>query len=117
MLCTGLLTPHREPMTDQHTNSTKVQLGKPVSFPGVTYRPMNELLLTGTEMTQSRCIHNRGPPPALETTHKSWEPRASSQPEGSSGGWRVSFQGGSIVLNLFQAVCLDFASFTELGLV
>lgn len=56
MLHTGLFTPNKEPRTDEWTNTTKVQLGKPVSFLGVTYRHMNEELPTGAEMTQGRCI-------------------------------------------------------------
>lgn len=56
MLYTGLFTPNRESRTDEHTNTTKVQLGKPVSFLGVTYRHMDEELVTGAEMTQGRCI-------------------------------------------------------------
>ena len=47
-----LLTPDSEPTTDQSTNVTKVQLGEPMSFTGVTYRGMDERLLTGTERTQ-----------------------------------------------------------------
>jgi hypothetical protein len=30
--------PHREPMADQSTDATKVQLDKPVSFIGAAYR-------------------------------------------------------------------------------
>lgn len=115
-----------EPGTDQCTNNPL----SPVSFLGVTYRHMSELLLMGAEMTQSRCIHHQGPPPTpqpplspppphptLVITHKRWEPGASSQPEGSAAGWRVSFQGAPIGLNLFQAVCLDFAVFHRARLV
>jgi hypothetical protein len=37
-----LLTSDREPTTDQSMNTTKVQLGDPMSFIGVTYRNMGE---------------------------------------------------------------------------
>ena len=38
--------------TDQNKNTTKVQLGEPMIFIGVTDRNIGEELLTGTEMTQ-----------------------------------------------------------------
>lgn len=63
MLHTGLFTPKMESGTDQCTNPNKVQLGKPVSFLEVTDRHLDELLLTGAEMTQNRCIHYQGPLP------------------------------------------------------
>ena len=47
---TCLLTTDRELLTVQSTNTTKVQLGEPVSFIGVTYRNMGEGLLMGAEM-------------------------------------------------------------------
>lgn len=40
-------------MTDPSTDTTKVQLGGPMSFVGVIHRNMDEGLLTGTEMAQS----------------------------------------------------------------
>ena len=46
-------------MTDQST--TKVQLGEPMSFIGVTYRNMGEGLLTGAEMTQGQLYHQSPP--------------------------------------------------------
>ena len=42
---------HKEPRTDQSAHTTKVLLGEPISFIGVTYRNMGEGLLTGAEMT------------------------------------------------------------------
>ena len=55
-----LLTSEWNPTTDQSTDTTKVQLGEPMSFIGVTYRNMGEELLIGTEMTQ-RQLHHQGP--------------------------------------------------------
>jgi hypothetical protein len=51
-------TPNRDPTTDQSTNTTKVQLGEPMSFIGVASRNMGERLLTGAEMTQRQLHHS-----------------------------------------------------------
>ena len=40
---------HKEPRTDQSAHTTKVLLGEPISFIGVTYRNMGEGLLTGED--------------------------------------------------------------------
>ena len=37
-----LLTPERELFTDYHKGTTKVHLGEPVNFIGVTYRSLGE---------------------------------------------------------------------------
>lgn len=39
-------------MTDQTMDTTKVQLGDPVSFIAIIYSHMGERLLTGAEMIQ-----------------------------------------------------------------
>lgn len=44
-----------------NTNTTKVQLGKPVSFLGVGYRHMSEELLPVAEVTQSRYVTKAHP--------------------------------------------------------
>lgn len=51
----------KEPRTDQSAHTTKVLLGEPMGFIGVTYRNMGEGLLTGAEMTQ-RQLHHQGSP-------------------------------------------------------
>jgi hypothetical protein len=51
MLHTYLFTPDRDPMTDQSTGTTEVQLGEPMSFTVVTYRNMGERLHTGKVLT------------------------------------------------------------------
>ena len=58
---TCLHTLNRDHMTNQSTNITKVQLGEPMSFIGVTYRNMGEGSCTGAEMTQ-RQLYHQGPP-------------------------------------------------------
>jgi len=58
---THLLTTDRELLTDQSTNTTKVQLAKPMSFIGVIYRSMDEGFLTGAEIICRELIH-QGPP-------------------------------------------------------
>lgn len=47
-------------MADRSTDTTKVQLGEPMSFIGVTHRNMGEGLLIGAEMTQ-RCLQPQSP--------------------------------------------------------
>jgi hypothetical protein len=47
-----LLTPDREPKTDQNVNTTKVLVGEPKTFTIVTYQNMGAGLLTVAEMTQ-----------------------------------------------------------------
>ena len=56
-------------MTDQSKVTTKVQLGKPMSFIGIIYRNMGEGLLKEAEMSQ-RHLHPRSPPLAWVTAHK-----------------------------------------------
>lgn len=62
MLHTGILTPDREPQYEYTLNmdTTKIQLGEPVRFIGVTYRNMGERLHVETKMTQI-CITNIHP--------------------------------------------------------
>ena len=58
---TCLFTPDKEPITDQNTETTKVQLGEPVSFIRVAYRNMGRDFLIGAEMTY-RQLHHQSPP-------------------------------------------------------
>lgn len=51
---TRLLAPDREPMTDQSLDTTKVQLGEPMSFIGFIHKNMSEGLLIGAEMTEKQ---------------------------------------------------------------
>ena len=57
----------------QSMGTTKVQLSKPMSFIGVTYRSMGEWLLTGAEITQS-CILKAYP--SMGDSSQSWGPGA-----------------------------------------
>lgn len=43
--------PSEEPTKDQSKDAVKVQLGEPLNCIGVTYRSMDEGLLTGAEVT------------------------------------------------------------------
>lgn len=55
-----LLTPAREPMTDQLKDTTRVQLDGPVSFVEGIYRSMGErLLLTRAERTRRQLRHQK----------------------------------------------------------
>ena len=64
-----LLIPDSEPTTEQSMDTSKVQLGEPVSFIGVSHRITDEGLLTGAEMTQRQLSPQLTP--AWVTTHKS----------------------------------------------
>lgn len=55
-------------------DTTKVQLGEPMSFIRVTYGNVDEGLLRGTKITQTAALSKLTP--AHVTTHKSWEPGA-----------------------------------------
>lgn len=81
-----LLTPEREPKTDQSMDTNKIQLGKPMNF-------------TAAEMTQT--VIPPKPTPTWVTAHKSWESGAHCKPAGGSIGGRVSFLNDSVGLNLF----------------
>ena len=48
-------------MTDQSKDTTKVQLGKPMSFIGIIYRNMGEGLLKEAEMSQRQVRHQSLP--------------------------------------------------------
>ena len=63
----------------------------------VTYRTMNEGLLTETKMTTA----SQSPPSMGGTGHKSGN-LGTTQPAGSSTGQRVSFSSASVVPSLFQ---------------
>lgn len=59
--CKQLTTPpHREPITDQNTDTIKIQIGEPMSLLQVTYRNVSDGLCTGTEITQ-RQLHHKSP--------------------------------------------------------
>lgn len=74
-------------MTDQSRDTTKVELGEPMSFTGVIYRHMGEGLLTGAYMTQ-RQLHDQSPP-CIDDSSQSWNREYTVQPASSSVGWRV----------------------------
>lgn len=64
---TGVLTPDRKPTTDKRTDKTKVQSSEPMSFIGVAFRNMDEVLLIETEITQRQLVALPRP-----TQHGSW---------------------------------------------
>lgn len=49
---TCLLAPDTDPMIDERTETTKIQLSESMSLTGITYSNVGEGLLTGSEMTQ-----------------------------------------------------------------
>lgn len=51
----------KEPRTDQSAHTTKVLLGEPMGFIGVTYRNVGEGLFTEADITQSQ-LHPQSPP-------------------------------------------------------
>lgn len=61
-----LFTPDREPTTDQSTDATKIKLGEPVIFIGITYR----------SRTASKTAASPKLSPAWEPASESWEPGA-----------------------------------------
>lgn len=89
---TGLLTPNREPTTEQSMDTTKDQRGEP----GVLLR-----LLKGVEMTQKIIAASPRPTPAGVTAHKSGKHGAHCTACRCSTGLRVHFPSDS-GLNFFQ---------------
>ena len=65
---TCLLTPDRDLTRDQCTDTTKVQLGEPMSFIGVTYRSVGEGLLTEADdyITKTH--------PSMGDSSQNWDP-------------------------------------------
>ena len=68
---TRQLTLEREPITDQNMNTTKVQLGEPMSFTGVTYRKRREEAFPGAGITQQQLYHQS--PPKHKDSSQNWE--------------------------------------------
>lgn len=58
-------------MLRDRRDTTKVQLGEPMGFIGVTYRIIDERLLAGAEVIQ-RQLHSK-PTPAWVTDYRSCE--------------------------------------------
>lgn len=99
--CAFLLSPDREPMTDQSSDATNlVQLSEPGNFIGATCRNMCWGLLWSRNDSRTAASPRTA---AWMATHKSWEPaaRCAARLAGNSTGWRVSFLSVSIGLNLF----------------
>lgn len=86
---TCLFTSDWESRTHIIMNVTNIQVGESINFTDATYINMGEGLLT--QMTQRQLHHQTG---NLEHT---------TQPTGSSTGWRVSFPIDSVGLSLLQA--------------
>ena len=82
---------HSRYKTDQNMGSTKVQLGKLISFIKVTYRCMGKELLTGVKMIQ-RQLHHQSPP---------------SRDESRKPGAHYTVCSSSTGLRLFQGSCLS----------
>lgn len=70
---TCLITPNREPMTDQSMGIIKVQLGEAMSLTEVSYRNTGKRLLTGAQMIQ-RQLYPQGPLQHGDSS-QSWGPR------------------------------------------
>lgn len=77
---------------------TKVQLGEPMSFTGISYRSMGEESLREPEKTTASPKST----PACGTTHKIWKPGAHCTAIGSStaGTWIIYFY-------LMSVDCMD----------
>lgn len=80
-------------MAEQSVDPTKVQLGKPVSFIGVTFSSIGVRFLTEAEMTQRQSITK--PTRAQRTLEHT------TRAAGSSTGWRAPFAGALVVPTLF----------------
>lgn len=52
-----LLTPYREPATEQSMETTEVQFDEVMSLTVATYKDMDEELLTRADMTQKQLHH------------------------------------------------------------
>lgn len=95
-------TPYQEPTTDQSTDTTRVELGEPMSFTVVTCRSRND--------TQKK-LRPQSPPQRGWQFVKARNMEHSAQPAVSSTGWRVSsgpgltwsepFPGSSAGLRIF----------------
>jgi hypothetical protein len=72
-------------MTNQSTNTTRVQLGKPMNYIRVAIRSMGEGLLKRSEMTQGQLYHQR-PRPAWLIAHETKNLELTSQPADSITG-------------------------------
>jgi hypothetical protein len=92
--------------TKGHT--TKVQRSEPMSCAAVTYRNMGEGSYWIKKMTQ------RGPLQHKWQLVKSGNLEHTAQTTGSSTDWRVSSQGASVNLKLFQVAVMVSASSQQL---
>lgn len=82
---TYLLTPEREPMIDQNTDTTKVQRGEPISCIGVTgsyYRNTGEFIYRSR--SDPEIAASPKPTSARVTAHKAGTLEHTAQPAGSS---------------------------------
>lgn len=79
-------------MTDQNTNTIKVQYGEPVSYIGVAYNNTGDGFLTGAESLKGNSsIINV--PFTIGGGSQPGNPEPTAQPEGSTTGWRVFYLG------------------------
>lgn len=89
MQYTCLLTPDREPTTDQSKDTIQVHLDEPMSYPGVTYGSRNVFKTASLPKAT----------PGWVISHKARDLEYTAESAGSSTGWRVSFPGPLAVLN------------------
>lgn len=72
MLHRHLLTNDRDPMADQSADSTRLQLGEPLSFIWVTYRNIGERVTYSLEMIQKTAATPNSTL-AWVRAHKNWK--------------------------------------------
>ena len=84
---THLLTPARDLLTIQSTDTTKVQLGEPMSFVGVADRSMRERWPTGRNY--SKQLHHQG---LLQHRCQLGKPGTQCTACSSPAGWKCPFQ-------------------------
>lgn len=95
-----VLTPNKEPKTDQSSDNTRDHLGEPLSY--TTWKNMAERLLIEAETTQ-RQLHHQSPPSVGDGSGKTiMHCTACRQPSRS----KSVLSSSSVGLSLFQAAGL-----------
>lgn len=100
---TCLPTPDRAPRPDQSIHITKVQLGKSVSYWSYL-QCRNDSETAASPMPTPLWVAETGNLGTWSTLHIL---------QADQRGWRVTFLGDSVVLNLIQAALLVFVSFRQ----
>lgn len=83
-----------KPTTDKRTDKTKVHFSEPMSFIGVTFRTMGEVLLLETENTQRQLLYQGLP--SVGDSSQAGTVGHTAQPVGGSAGWRRFFPGAQL---------------------